>query len=215
MRRLLGLLASVAIAFPLVPSMASSAANPQPGTARNFEVVGHNSLFARGMNAAPAIYRNFVYVGNRTDGQPGHEHAGVLVVNVKDPASPRVVGEIGPPDEGVPGITSRELRVWPRKKLLMVMNFSCSSFIHACTPVPDEWNIKFYDLSGDNARHPQLISTYVPSAFPHEMFLWQDPDDPDRALLYLSTPTNDVGPPNLVVTDISRARQGHFDEVLT
>ena len=124
------------------------------------------------MNAAPAIFRNFVYVGNRTDGAPGHEHAGVLVVNVKNPARPRVVGEIGPPDEGVPGITSRELRVWPKKKLLMVMNFNCSSFIHACTPVPDEWNIKFYDLSGANARDPKLISTYAPPEFPHEMFLW-------------------------------------------
>jgi len=214
-RRVLCLVASVAIAVPLLSPAASGASSTQPASARNFTVVGHDSLFARGMNAAPAIFKNFVYVGNRTDGAPGHEHAGVLVVNVKNPARPRVVGEIGPPNEGEPGITSRELRVWPQKKLLMVMNFNCSSFIHACTPVDEEWNIKFYDLSGANARHPKLVATYVPSEFPHEMFLWVDPENPDRALLYLSTPTNDVGPPNLIVTDISQARQGVFEEVVT
>jgi hypothetical protein len=161
------------------------------------------------------MYRHFIYVGNRTDGSPGHDHPGVLVVNVKDPAQPQIVGEIGPPHEGVTGITSRELRVWPEKKLLMVMNFNCSSFIHACVPAEDEWNIKFYDLSGRHARNPKLISTYVPSAFPHEMFLWVDPKNDGRALLYISTPNNDVGPPNLVVTDISGARRGRFRELLT
>src|SRR5262249_27988071 len=39
-----------------------------PGTAHNFTLVGHTSLAGRGMNAAPAIYQHFVYVGNRTDG---------------------------------------------------------------------------------------------------------------------------------------------------
>jgi hypothetical protein len=214
-RRSLGFFVLVATLVPAMALIGHGAGAQEPGTARNFELVGHNALFARGMNAAPAIYRDFAYVGSRTDGGPGHEHAGVLVLNIKDPSRPRVVGEIGRPHEGVTGITSRELRVWPEKKLLMVMNFNCSSFIHACTPVPDEWNIKFYDLSGKHARNPKLISTYVPSAFPHEMFLWQDPSQPDRALLYISTPTNDVGPPNLVVTDISRARAGDFDELVT
>src|SRR6266511_2921803 len=39
-----------------------------PGTSRNFTLVGHNPLFDRGMNAAPAIFDHFVYIGNRTDG---------------------------------------------------------------------------------------------------------------------------------------------------
>jgi hypothetical protein len=214
-RRLFGLLVVASIAVSLVSTAAPAAGVNAPRSARNFELVGHSPLFARGMNAAPAVYRHFVYVGNRTDAGPGHEHTGVLVVNAKNPAQPRVVGEIGPPHEGLLGITSRELRVWPQQKLLMVMNFNCSSFIHACTPVPDEWNIKFYDLSGRHARDPKLVSTYVPSAFPHEMFLWVDPSDEERALLYVSTPTNDVGPPNLLVTDISGARDGEFEEVLS
>ncbi|MGH3658584.1 MAG: hypothetical protein ACRDUA_18160, partial [Micromonosporaceae bacterium] len=39
-----------------------------PGTSRNFTLVGHNPLFERGMNAAPAIFDHFVYIGNRSDG---------------------------------------------------------------------------------------------------------------------------------------------------
>ncbi len=44
------------------------------GILKNFQLVGHDPLFNRGMNAAPAIYpdattgRTFVYVGSRTDG---------------------------------------------------------------------------------------------------------------------------------------------------
>src|SRR6266545_2978195 len=34
----------------------------------NFQLVGRNPLALRGMNAAPAIYGDHLYVGNRTDG---------------------------------------------------------------------------------------------------------------------------------------------------
>lgn len=45
---------------------------------------------------------------------------------------------------------------------------------------------------------------------PHEMYLWIDPRDRDRALLYLSTPTlsTKAKDPNLVVEDISAASRG-------
>jgi hypothetical protein len=75
---------------------------------------------------------NFVYVGNRTDGSKGHPHASVLVVSVDDPVHPSVIGEVGPPHEGNPGETSRELRVWPAARLLLVLNFECDPIIHAC-----------------------------------------------------------------------------------
>jgi len=39
-----------------------------------------------------------------------------------------------------------------------------------------------------------------PTAIPHEFYLWRDPDDPARILLYVSTP---VGPPAMQVLDIS------------
>ncbi|MBA2273388.1 MAG: hypothetical protein H0W21_05710 [Actinobacteria bacterium] len=193
--------------------------SPAAGSAKNFELVGHNPLFRRGMNAAPAIYKDHLYVGNRTDGSRGHDRPGVLVVDIKNPRHPRVVHEIGPPDEGVASQSSRELRVWPEKKLLIVMNFTCSTFIHACAPGEEAWSFRFYDLSGSHAARPKLISTYKSSLFPHEMFLWEDPVREKRALLYISTPHSSESlnddTPNLVVTDISKARQDQFEEVAT
>lgn len=46
-----------------------------PGTLR---LVGHEPLFGRGMNTGLAVWHGYAYVGNRTDGSPGHPHAGVL-----------------------------------------------------------------------------------------------------------------------------------------
>jgi hypothetical protein len=204
-----------------------------PGTSLNFTLVGHNPLFGRGMNAAPALYQHFVYVGNRTDGSSRcglndprfavdpnscpHPHPGILVVDVADPSTPTVVGEMGPPHAGQVGITTRELRVWPQKKLLMVMTFRCSSVIHACPPGNDTtfpFDIKFFDLS--DPVHPAFLSSYVPRSLagtlvkPHEMYLWVDPKDPDRALLWLSTPSTSVDParPNFMIVDISGVPSG-------
>ncbi len=209
---------AVALAAALTP--ASVRATTEPGTAKNFELVGHDPLFNRGMNAAPAIFRHYVYVGNRTDGSADDPHPGVLVVDVANPSDPEVVGEILPPNEGNISETSRELRVWPQQRLLLVMNFQCSAILHECVSPADvagslEWSIRFYDLSGANAASPKLVATYRPSRVPHEMHLWVDPAKPDtRALLYLSTPTSRTDRPNMIVADISKARKGVFPEVL-
>jgi hypothetical protein len=205
-----------------------------PGTSKNVQLVGQNALFSRGMNAAGAIFSNFLYVGNRTDGSSRcgigdprltatglnscpHPHPGILVVDISNPASPTVVNEFGTEftTGTFPGQTSRELRVWPQQKLLMVMYFRCSRIIHACTrPAADDWRIRFFDLS--DPVNPVLVSTYIPSSKPHEMFLWVDPNNQERALLFLSTPNifADANP-NLIVTDISNARTGLFPEIAT
>ncbi len=202
-----------------------------PGTSSNFTLVGANPLFARGMNAALAVYDHYVYVGNRTDGSSRcgvgdprgtenidscpHPHPGIQIVDVANPANPTVVGEFGEEfvTDANQGQTSRELRVWPQQRLLMVMYFRCSSVIHACPPSPDTWRIRFFDLT--DPLHPALVATYVPSRKPHEMYLWLDPKNPGRALLWLSTPTSSANPAtaNLVITDISRAREGVFTEL--
>jgi len=174
-------------------------------------LVGHEPLFDRGMNAGLAVRNDFAYVGSRTDGSKGHPHAGVLVVNIHDPAHPEVVGEIGPPDEGNPSETSRELRVWPSEHLLLVLNLRCDPLIHDCDGSALEPIMRFFDIGGKRAAKPVLVSTYHPLRAPHEFFLWQDPNDPGRALLYLSTPGN-FGV-DLLVTDISTARDGVFREV--
>src|SRR5262249_20252150 len=180
-----------------------------PGTSQNFELVGHEPLFARGMNAALTIFDHFVYVGNRSDGSSScgdqgtspavvvpvltptnpdgtctHVHPGVQVVDIADPSAPTVVGEFG--TEFVTGAnvgqTSRELRVIPQQKLLMVMYFRCSRFIHACPRSAQSFRIRFFDLAA-NPLNPPLIATYRPSLLPHEMFLCVDPKAPNRALL--------------------------------
>ncbi len=141
----------------------------------------------------------------------------MLIEDVADPAHPHVVGEIGPPYEGLPGITSRELRVWPREKLLVVMNFRCSSVIHTCiagTEGQFPYDLAFYSLA--DPVHPRFISTYVPTSAaglavkPHEMYLWQDPRRPGRALLWISTPelTSNPAVPNMMIVDISKVADG-------
>jgi hypothetical protein len=220
----------LAVVCLLLAASGAQSATAAP-SASNVELVGHDPLFGRGMNAALAIYDHYVYVGNRTDGSSvcvgasglpsgtncPHPHPGILIVDVRNPAKPAVVGAIGPPDAGGIGVTTRELRVWPDKKLLIVMNFRCSSVIHACAKGTDKqfpFDIAFYDLT--IPTQPKFMSTYVPTSKagvqvkPHEMFLWVDPNDKDRGLLFLSTPTTSVDPalPNLIVADISQASRG-------
>ena len=183
-------------------------------TPGSLEQVGHSPLLNRGMNAALAVKGNYAYVGSRTDGT--HVDAGVLVVDVSNPAAPTVVNQIGPPLEGNPGETSRELRIWPQQNLLLVLNHGCSELIHRCVGGQAvRSTIRFYDISGANAANPQLVSTFLPSRtrpqIPHEFFLWVDPEDPARALMYYTNPSPDDQ--ELIVTDISGARQGDFDEV--
>jgi hypothetical protein len=161
------------------------------------------------MNAAPALYGNYAYVGSRTDGS--HPDAGVLVVDISNPAQPTVVHQIGPPEEGLLGQTSRELRVWPDQELLLVLNFSCERRLHDCQPPTTPPNISFYDIAGANAAVPKLIALHSLSRTPHEMFLWDDPHMDGRALLYLSTPERFDD--DLMVIDISQVRQGLIEEV--
>jgi hypothetical protein len=197
----------------------------------NIQLVGQNALYGRGMNAALALYDHYVYIGNRTDasstcvgatGLPkgtgcAHPHPGILIVDAKDPANPAIVGEIGPPYAGLVGITTRELRVWPDKKLLIVMSFRCSRLLHACAEGTDKqfpFDLKFFNLA--DPLHPKFVTSYVPTSKagaqvkPHEMFLWVDPKNANRAMLFISTPELGIDPthPNLIVADISEVPQG-------
>ncbi len=161
------------------------------------------------MNAGLAIYGNYAYVGSRTDGT--HIDAGVLVIDISNPSNPQVVYQIGPPDEGLIGQTSRELRVWPEQEILLVLNFACEAGLHDCAQPIEPPNISVYDISAANAAAPSLIGKYVLPLTPHEFYLWDDPKVPGRALLYISI-QRIIGD-NVLVLDISQARQGLFQEV--
>ena len=187
-----------------------ASARVDPG---HFELVGHSDLLARGMNSSIAIIGDYAYIGSRTDGVV-HDEAGIMIVDISDPTQPQVAGQIGYPDQAVLGVSSRELRAVPDKNLLIVLNFHCSFALHACRysssyplsgGAEENDNLKFYDVSNPTA--PQLVATYdfgtnPNQAFtaPHEYFLWRDPSDADRILLYLSMP---LGPPALQVLDVS------------
>ena len=202
-----------------------------PGTSANVTLVGHEPLFNRGLNAALASYGDYIYVGSRTDGSSRcglgdprreelgldacpHVHPGILVVDVSDPTSPHVVSEIGPPHAGNVSETTRELRVWPSKELLIVANFSCSAVIHSCVPGGVTPTFRFFDLS--EPANPTFVSEWTPRQAngairaPHEFYLWEDPDNPDRALLWISTPTTsgNVNNANLLIADISTVAAG-------
>ena len=210
------------LAALLLPSTAGAQQPdvPLPAYPGSFEQIGHEPLMNRGMNSALAVYGGYAYVGSRTDGT--HANAGVLVVDVRNPAAPEVVHEIGPPDEGLPTQSSRELRILPDQKLLLVLNHQCSELIHRCaspsttgvSALPS--NIKIYDIAGERAAEPELVATYEPAdpaqgpQLPHEFFVWSDPKRPGRVLVFQSVPNED---PNLVVTDFSRAREGVFTDV--
>jgi hypothetical protein len=185
-----------------------TAPQPTPSTG-SFELLGHNPLLNRGMNAGLAVHGNYAYIGSRTDGN--HADAGVFVVDISTPTNPQIVYQIGPPAEGNPGQTSRELRIWPEQELLLVLNFECEAILHDCGPSFVPPNISFYDISGANAAAPSLLATYLLPRLPHEFFLWDDPNVAGRALLYVSTP-GIIGD-NLLVIDISQVRQGLFQDV--
>jgi hypothetical protein len=186
-----------------------------PGTASHVRALGSSPLFNRGMNAAPAVLDDsgFVYVGNRTDGAADHPNSGILVVDASDPRNPQVVNEIGPPLAGNPSETTRELRIWQERKILIVLNFTCSSVIHDCagsvTPT-----FRFFDLS--DPANPEFILEFVPRQAsgtvrtPHEFFLWVDPSNPDRAYVWATLPTGSTNPanPNLGIWDISGVASG-------
>src|SRR5687768_12219503 len=108
----------------LLCALAGCGDNLRPSA--RFELVGHSDLGARGMNAALAVAGDIVYVGSRIDDTIAGRDAGVLIVDVSDPAAPEVVGSIGAPDEGLPGFSSRELRALPDRDLLIVLNLACS-----------------------------------------------------------------------------------------
>lgn len=148
----------------------------------SFEIVGHEPLGNRGMNAALAVHGDYAYVGSRTDGKADNANgAGILIVDTSDPTDLSVVGEMSTPDEGNAGQSARELRVWESQEILIALHTNCSALIHVCSPLASN-GFKFYDISGDKATAPELIAELTRDT--HEFYLWQDPADPDYALMY-------------------------------
>lgn len=159
----------------------------------NFEVIGHNPLpnpggtIARGRNGPIGISGNCLYVGNRVGRRTGTGPAfgtpaltsETLIVDISDPANPQPVGAL----QTILGSTSRELRTIQDMNTLIILNFRDPDV------APDEGgafnNYQIYDIS--DCRNPRLMRTIeIGRARPHEFFLWRDPNNPVRFLLYSS-----------------------------
>ncbi|MDP9384313.1 MAG: hypothetical protein M3P50_03595 [Actinomycetota bacterium] len=189
-----------------LPSTAEAKRDPKLGSLKQ---VGHEPLMKRGMNAALAVHGDYAYVGSRTDAHQGTPHGGLMVVDISK-KKPRLLG--GPLDAR-PGESTRELRVWRSQEILIVLNTNCGvgPNLHLCTR-PSISNFRFYDISGSNARQPRLITQFDVDT--HEFFLWQDPNNAQRALMFAgnagSTCATRGGSPScpFSVWDISPVRDG-------
>jgi hypothetical protein len=206
-------LVTIAALTLLMPATASA----KPPKAGSIKQVGHESLMNRGMNAAIAIHGDYAYIGSRTDGgHAGMPQGGVMVVDISNPSDPAL---LGPPFDANPGESSRELRVWKSQDILIVLNTNCGvgPTLHHCTQ-PSISNVRFYDISGANATDPELLRQFDVNT--HEFFLWEDPKNPERALMFAgnagSTCGTSGGAPTcpLSVWDISPVRDGEEPETL-
>jgi hypothetical protein len=168
------------------PSKRAKAAHGERGSIRQ---VGHESLEGRGMNAALAIHEDYAYVGSRTDGREDARFGGIMVVDISDPDDPELRGD---PLDPRPGESTRELRVWTSQEVLIVLNTNCGvgPTLHHCTQESIS-NIRFYDISGRDAKHPRLLNEFKVET--HEFFLWQDPKNPERALIFAGNAGNTCG----------------------
>ncbi len=170
--RLLPGVAAAAIIAGVVPGWAGDAA---------LETVGRNDLGGRGLNAALAIGDHCAFVGSRSDDPP-------LVLDIADPAHPQLAGQL----PALSGSTSRELRVAPAERLLVVMYYALGGSGN---------RLDFYRWEGD-CLHPTLAGQYdLGKRKPHEFFLWHDAARAGRVLLFVTTPA--ARGRNLEVLDVS------------
>jgi hypothetical protein len=171
-------------AVALVLPAAAVGKDKSKRTAAEIEQVGHEPLMNRGMNAAIAVHGDYAYIGSRTDGShAGQPQGGIMVVDISRPRRPELLTET--PIDAKPGESSRELRVWRSQDILIVLNTNCGPgpTLHHCSLTDAEArNFRFYDISGRNARHPRLITEM--DQHTHEFFLWEDPNDRSRALMF-------------------------------
>lgn len=162
-----------------------------PDTPGQLALVGHEPLENRGMNAAIAVNKGLVYVGSRTDGSAGRQNAGIMIVDARNPAQPKIANTMKPPLEGNPQESSRELRVWRSQDILIVLHTNCGGqAAHLCQQ-PNRSSMRFYDVSGENATNPKLLHQNTRDT--HEFFIWEDPKNPKRALMFEASAGSQFG----------------------
>jgi hypothetical protein len=177
-------LVAIAAVMLVLPGTGTAAEKPKKPKLSSITQIGHEPLMNRGMNSAIAIHGDYAYIGSRTDGSHvGQPQGGIMVVDISRPRRPELLTET--PIDAKPGESSRELRIWKSQDILIVLNTNCGAgpTLHHCSLTePEARNFRFYDISGRNARHPRLITQM--DEHTHEFFLWEDPNNRRRALMF-------------------------------
>ncbi len=154
-----------ATATPLAPSpspgLAATLGPTRRGRADNFTLLGHDPLAGRGWNAGLALAYPCAYVGNR-------RLAEIAIVDVSDPTLPQPAGQLSL----APGLLPVEVRAVPELGLLVVMNFSPG--------------VSLMTFDVHDCRHPRALATLALGGAPHEFYLWRDPAQPGRLLVYVA-----------------------------
>jgi hypothetical protein len=108
-------------------------------------------------------------------------------------------------------------KITPRNAARPRANCGVGPTLHHCTR-PSISNIRFYDISGANATDPELLHQFDVNT--HEFSLWEDPSNPERALMFAgnagSTCGTSGGAPScpFSVWDISPVRDWEEPETL-
>jgi hypothetical protein len=164
----------------------------------NFQVIGNTIIpnpgddIERGRDGGIAIANDCLYVGNRLGRRSGTGPdfgtpalpPEIAIVDISNPRRPRVVSYL----ETILNATTREVRAFGAPtNTLFVQNFAQAPGVDS-----DELNnIQIYDVS--DCRQPALTATIrldgpdgPDDARPHEFFVWRDPANAGRFLLYVS-----------------------------
>ena len=174
---------------------------------RNFVLVGHNPLLdprlgiPRGMNGGITAVRDCVYVGSNIGLQP------TLIVDMKDLAHPKVVGEL--PDwikgrgngiEAIEAVADLNLLVNTVRTTFAIRNVPIGF-----DPPPQDRNVALLVYDATDCRRPRVVARWeAPNNNLHYMSLWRDPNRQERVLALLTfstgTPKDNI---NIRIIDLS------------
>jgi len=156
-----------------IPTPSAEQLTTNPGTAWNFELVGHHAIGSIGWHGALALKGRCAYVGNC--GRPE-----VNILDVSDPANPVHLGALALPAGSKP----TEVRTLADLDLLVVSDLSSGRLLLT------------YDVS--DCAEPKPLGSLTLAHEAHEFYLWRDQS---RVLAYGATFTR--FPPTLVVIDLT------------
>ena len=81
--------------------------------------------------------------------------------------------------------------MWRSQEMLIVLHTNCGGqTAHLCAQ-PNRSSMRFYDISGDKATNPELL--FQNTRDTHEFFIWEDPKNPKRALMFEASAGSQFG----------------------